>query len=184
MPTETNGQKAGIIIILLLIEHAVYHLCQCRAHLPVGQFLRQFLIPSHKGQWLHGCQTVRNTATYHGKRSLRRDETLKNYGKLLRTFQSTVIILTVVKTGVCLCVYHILQGLQIHWMKHITGIIVECKNRTVSIPSVAHIPFFHLAYRGHHTVVIIIPSAGGLSQKALDCARKKEPVGIRRFYRT
>lgn len=93
---ETDGQVTAFVEVLLLVEHAVEHLCQGCTYLSIGEFLGQRLIPGHQGQRLHGGHTVRCGAAYDGEGALRRDEALKDDAELLGTFQFALAELLVV----------------------------------------------------------------------------------------
>ena len=173
---ETDGQVAGVVEVLLDVEHAVQHLGQRGAHLSVAQFARQRLVPRHQGQGLHGGQAVGRGASDDGEGAFGRDEALQDDGKLLGALQGTVVVFLVVEARVDLGVDHGLQGLQIHGVEDVAGIVVEGKDGAVGIPAVAHIPFLHLAAGGVDAELVELGL--GLGQQALDGRREEKPVGV------
>ena len=174
--TETDGEIALLIEVVLLVEHTMEHLGQGCTHLTVAQVARQLLIPSHQCEWLHSSHTIRDASSESREGTLRRDETLQDEAILLATLQLTVVILLVVETSVSLGIYHRLQGLQVHRMEHITAIVVEGKDRTIGIPAITHIPLFHLATSRVDTILVVVATC--LRHETLDGRREKQPVGI------
>ena len=65
-------------------------------------------------------------------------------------------------------------------MEHIGTVVVESKDRSVTVPAVAHIPLFHLAARRVHPILIVL--AAGFGHETLDGRREEQPVCIGRVY--
>ena len=63
-------------------------------------------------------------------------------------------------------------------MEDITAVVVEREDRTIGIPAISYIPFFHLAASGIDAIGIVVITRFG--DETLDGRREKQPVGVRR----
>ena len=63
-------------------------------------------------------------------------------------------------------------------MEHVARVVVEGEHRSVGIPSVADIPFLHLAAGCVHAKLVVLRPS--LCQETLDGRGEEEPVGVRR----
>ena len=180
--TESDGEIAALIEVILLIKHTVENLRQRGSYLAVAEILRQRLIPRHQCERLHGSHTVGCGTADNRESAFGRYKTFEHDGHLLRTFQLALAELPVVDTPTAAFrIYHILERFQIHGMEDITAVIVESEcTLTIREPSVAHIPFLRLA-DGHVDAEIIVGRIG-LGQKTLDGGREQQPVGVRRIH--
>ena len=92
--------------------------------------------------------------------------------------QGAVVILGIMYARVSFDILHGLEGFQIHGMEYETAVIVEGKGRSVRVPAVACVPFFHFS-NGRVDAVGII-GRSGLGQETFDGRGEQQPVGIGR----
>lgn len=89
-----------------------------------------------------------------GESTLRRNEAFEHNGVFLGALQFAVVVFLIVETRVGSGVNHCFESLKIHGMEHIAAVIVESKRRAVGIPTVASVPFLHLACSRVYTVYV------------------------------
>ena len=178
MSAESYGEESALIKVIARLEHTFHTRCQRTSHLCFRYSRRQLIIPCYKSQWLHCCHTVRYRASENRECSFRRYETLQNYGEPLCPHQCPVIVLAIVETCPHARFHYCMYRFEIHRMEHITAIIIECKVLSVCVPSVAYIPFLHLAESRIYTICIL--SGINFGKEAFNGGREQQPVSVRR----
>ena len=187
MAAEADGEVSAGVEIIFLVEHPVHDLRQCRPHLTVAEILGQCVLPGHEGQGLHCRHAVGDAAAEDGEGSLWRDEAFEDDGKLLTAQELAVVIVLVVEARIGLGVDHRLQRLEVHGVEDVGAVVVESEGRSVGIPSVADIPFFHLPACRIDAVLVV----GDVERRIVGCGlgnetlyrrREQQPVGVRRVY--
>ena len=156
----------------------MHHSRKRGAHLSVGQSLGQRAVPCHHGQGLHGGHAVRDGAAEHGERAFGRNHAFEHDAELACAFQRAVVVLPVVYACVAAAFLHGAEGFEIHGVEHVAAVVVEREVGAVGVPSVAHVPFLHLAYGRVHAIFVTF--GAGLGKQALDGGREQKPVGIGR----